>query len=159
MVEIRTAHIEDFKFLSKIFSLNVPKYFDDKELDDFKKYFIKNVKTYSIIKLNNKIIGGAGYVMENESTGRITWSFIHPNFHRQGFGKKIVVHCMNSLKDFKSLEIWQKIAHQWVIGLPGLEPMKTLSVANLANLESALRIINTSGIVLILEWKYYRMVK
>ena len=63
MVEIRTAHIEDFKFLSKIFSLNVPKYFDDKELDDFKKYFIKNVKTYSIIKLNNKIIGGAGYVM------------------------------------------------------------------------------------------------
>ena len=25
MVEIRTAHIEDFKFLSKIFSLNVPK--------------------------------------------------------------------------------------------------------------------------------------
>lgn len=104
MVEIRTAHIEDFKFLSKIFSLNVPKYFDDKELDDFKKYFIKNVKTYSIIKFNNKIIGGAGYVMENESTGRITWSFIHPNFHRQGFGKKIVVHCMNSLKDFKSLE-------------------------------------------------------
>ena len=104
MVEIRTAHIEDFKFLSKIFSLNVPKYFDDKELDDFKKYFIKNVNTYSIIILNNKIIGGAGYVLESESTGRITWSFIHPNFQRQGFGKKIVVHCMNSLKDFKSLK-------------------------------------------------------
>ncbi len=66
MVEIRTAQKQDFKFLSKIFSLNVPKYFDEKELDDFKNTFIKNLKTYFIIKLNNKIIGGAGYVMENK---------------------------------------------------------------------------------------------
>ena len=39
MGEIRTAQIEDFKYLSKIFSLNIPKYFDEKELVDFKKYF------------------------------------------------------------------------------------------------------------------------
>ena len=43
MVVIRTAQKQDFKFLSKIFSLNVPKYFDKKELYDFKKYI--NSKT------------------------------------------------------------------------------------------------------------------
>jgi len=104
MVVIRTAQIEDFKFLSKIFALNVPKYFEKKELDDFKKYFIKNFNTYSILILNSEIIGGAGYVMENELTGRITWLFIHPDFHRKGFGKKIVAYCMNKLRDVKSIE-------------------------------------------------------
>ena len=104
MVVIRTAQIEDFKFLSNIFSLNVPKYFEIKELDDFKKYFIKNINTYFVIMLNNVIIGGAGYVIENELTGRVTWSFIHPDFHRQGFGKKIVLLCLNKIRDVKSIE-------------------------------------------------------
>ena len=35
MVVIRTAQKQDFKFLSKIFSLNVPTYFDKKELYEF----------------------------------------------------------------------------------------------------------------------------
>ena len=62
MVEIRTAQKQDFKFLSKIFSLNVPKYFDKKELDDFKKYFnSKNLESYFIIESQGKIIGGGGY--------------------------------------------------------------------------------------------------
>ena len=37
MALIRTAQKQDFKFLSNIFFLNVPKYFDKKELDDFKR--------------------------------------------------------------------------------------------------------------------------
>ena len=51
MAIIRSAQKQDFKFLSKIFSLNVPKYFDKKELNDFKKYFnSKNLESYFIIE-------------------------------------------------------------------------------------------------------------
>ena len=51
MAIIRTAQKQDFKFLSKIFLLNVPKYFDKEELDDFKKYFnSKNLESYFIIE-------------------------------------------------------------------------------------------------------------
>ena len=59
MVVIRTAQKQDFKFLSKIFSLNVPKYFDKKELDDFKEYFnSKNLDSYFIIEYQGKVLGG-----------------------------------------------------------------------------------------------------
>ena len=69
MGEIRNAQIEDFKFLSNIFSLNVPKYFDEKELVDFKKYFdSKNIESYFIIESQGIILGGAGYAYENIKT-------------------------------------------------------------------------------------------
>ena len=64
MVVIRTAQKQDFKFLSKIFSLNVPKYFDKKELYDFKKYFnSKNLESYFIIEYQGKVLGGVGMHM------------------------------------------------------------------------------------------------
>ena len=56
MAVIRSAQKQDFKFLSKIFSLNVPKYFDKKELNDFKKYFnSKNLESYFIIESQGKV--------------------------------------------------------------------------------------------------------
>ena len=61
MALIITAQKQDFKFLSKIFFLNVPKYFDKKELDDFKKYFnSKNLESYFIIESQRKVLGGGG---------------------------------------------------------------------------------------------------
>ena len=106
MVEIRTAHIEDFKFLSKIFSLNVPKYFDKKELNDFKKYFnSKNLESYFIIESQGKVVGGGGYAYENMKTARICWLFIDPNYHGFGFGKKLVNYCIKILKNNRRLNV------------------------------------------------------
>ena len=49
MGETRTAQIEDFKFLSKIFSLNVPKYFDEKELVDLRVRYLNSIVDYFIV--------------------------------------------------------------------------------------------------------------
>ncbi len=106
MGEIRTAQIEDFKFLSKIFSLNVPKYFDEKELVDFKKYFdSKNIESYFIIESQGIILGGAGYAYENIKTARICWVFIDPNYHSMGLGKKLVNYCIEILKNDNQLNV------------------------------------------------------
>jgi hypothetical protein len=44
MVSIRIASLKDLNCLIEIFTLNIPKYFHEKELIDFKKYFIsKNI--------------------------------------------------------------------------------------------------------------------
>ena len=106
MVVIRTAQKQDFKFLSKIFSLNVPKYFDKKELDDFKKYFnSKNLESYFIIESQGKVVGGGGYAYENMKTARICWLFIDPNYHGFGFGKKLVNYCIKILKNNRKLNV------------------------------------------------------
>ena len=106
MVVIRTAQKQDFKFLSKIFSLNVPKYFDIKELNDFKKYFnSKNLESYFIIESQGKVVGGGGYAYENMKTARICWLFIDPNYHGFGFGKKLVNYCIKILKNNRKLNV------------------------------------------------------
>ena len=106
MVVIRTAQKQDFKFLSKIFSLNVPKYFDKKELDDFKKYFnSKNLESYFIIESQGNVVGGGGYAYENMKTARICWLFIDPDYHGLGFGKKLVNYCIKILKNNRRLNV------------------------------------------------------
>ena len=106
MAVIRTDQKQDFKFLSKIFSLNVPKYFDKKELNDFKKYFnSKNLESYFIIESQGKVVGGGGYAYENVKTARICWLFIDPNYHGFGFGKKLVNYCIKILKNNRKLNV------------------------------------------------------
>ena len=106
MVVIRKAQKQDFKFLSKIFSLNVPKYFDKKELDDFKEYFnSKNLDSYFIIEYQGKVLGGGGYAYENIKTARICWLFIEPNYQGMGFGKKLVNYCIKILKNNRKLNV------------------------------------------------------
>ena len=106
MAVIRAAQKQDFKFLSKIFSLNVPKYFDKKELNDFKKYFnSKNLESYFIIESQGKVVGGGGYAYENMKTARICWLFIDPNYHGFGFGKKLVNYCIKILKNNRRLNV------------------------------------------------------
>ena len=106
MAVIRSAQKQDFKFLSKIFSLNVPKYFDKKELNDFKKYFnSKNLESYFIIESQGKVVGGGGYAYENMKTARICWLFIDPNYHGFGFGKKLVNYCIKILKNNRRLNV------------------------------------------------------
>ena len=106
MAIIRKAQKQDFKLLSKIFLLNVPKYFDKKELDDFKKYFnSKNLESYFIIESQGKVIGGGGYAYENIKTARICWLFVDPNYHGFGFGKKLVNHCIKILENDRKLNV------------------------------------------------------
>ena len=106
MAVIRTAQKQDFKFLSKIFSLNVPKYFDKKELDDFKKYFnSKNLESHFIIESQGNVVGGGGYAYENMKTARICWLFIDPDYHGLGFGKKLVNYCIKILKNNRRLNV------------------------------------------------------
>jgi len=108
MVIIRTAQRQDLKFLSKIFSLNVPKYFHEKELIDFKKYFnSKNIENYFALISKGKILGGAGYAYENKETANICWVFVDPSYHNKGLGTKLVNHCMDILKTNEKLNCIQ----------------------------------------------------
>ena len=108
MVIIRNADHTDLNFLIKIFTLNIPKYFDKTELDDFKKYFnSNNIETYFIIESEGKILGAAGYAYKNKQTANICCVFIDPDYHSNGLGTKLVNHCVDILKRDDQLNVIQ----------------------------------------------------
>ena len=106
MVIIRKALPSDLNCLVRIFTLNIPKYFHEKELRDFKKYFnSNNIETYFIIESEGKIFGASGYAYENKQTARVCWVFVDPNHHSNGLGKKLVNHCIDILKRDNQLNV------------------------------------------------------
>ena len=108
MVSIRIASPKDLNCLIEIFTLNIPKYFHEKELIDFKKYFIsKNIENYFVIISKGKILGAAGYAHENKETANICWVFVDPSYHKNGLGTKLVNHCVNILKANEKLNTIQ----------------------------------------------------
>ena len=108
MVSIRKAKPSDLNFLNQIFFLNIPKYFHEKEFEDFKKYFNSNhIETYFIIESEDKILGAAGYAYENKQTANICWVFVDPGFHSNGLGTKLVNHCIDILKKDNQLNVIQ----------------------------------------------------
>ncbi|MDH7445867.1 GNAT family N-acetyltransferase [Aquimarina sp. 2201CG14-23] len=103
---IRPYTLSDRKQLVDIFILNTPKYFDQKEIQDFEAYLELHGDTYLTIEYDGEIVGGMGcYVDENDTSGRITWIFFHPNYTGLGLGKKAVAYC---LKTFTSNPLVEK---------------------------------------------------
>ncbi|NLU91490.1 GNAT family N-acetyltransferase [Chitinophaga sp. Ak27] len=81
--------------LIDIFQLNVPRYFDPKEIEDFRQYLARHSDTYLTIEHDGKIVGGAGYYINTiHHSGSITWIFFHPDVAGRGLGKEVVAYCM-----------------------------------------------------------------
>ena len=100
---IRPYRSIDKEDLLKVFRLNVPKFFDKKEITDFEKYLDQNGETYLTIEVDNTIVGGTGYcINEDDKSGRITWIFFDPSYAGHGLGKQSVEYCLKLLsKDSK----------------------------------------------------------
>ncbi|NVO09102.1 MAG: GNAT family N-acetyltransferase [Bacteroidales bacterium] len=102
---IRNYHPGDKGKLIDIFKLNVPKFFDEKEISDFEKYLDNNLDTYLIIEQNNYIVGGFGYYIDNEDgSGKITWIFLHPEKAGRGLGTQAIEYCLSKLRENKSVK-------------------------------------------------------
>ena len=96
---IRAFQSTDREKLIEIFKLNVPKYFDPKEVHEFAKYLDHHSDTYCTVEYENKIVGGVGYyIKNNDRSGSITWIFFHPEYAGLGLGKLAVEYCLQVLK-------------------------------------------------------------
>jgi N-acetylglutamate synthase-like GNAT family acetyltransferase len=96
---IRSYHPSDKESLIDILQLNVPKYFDAAEVNEFINYLALKSDTYLIIEHENKIVGGVGYeIRESDRSGRINWIFLHPGYSGIGLGIQAVEHCLAILR-------------------------------------------------------------
>ncbi len=104
---IRSYKEEDRPRLIEVFNLNVPEHFAAAELKDLEGYLDKLPETYSIIEVDDKIVGGVGCVVEKDLSGSITWIFTDPEYARRGLGKMAVEHCFDILKQDKRVTVFK----------------------------------------------------
>lgn len=104
-IRIRAFKPSDTPVLVEVLKLNVPRYFAESEIDDFKNYLLKEAEQYFVIENAGKIIGAGGInFTDGGVTGIISWDFIHPNFHRKGIGTQLLQHRLQIFRKLKSVE-------------------------------------------------------
>lgn len=103
----------------EVFKQNVPQYFAVKEIADFEQFLAvfeaemtaeptKLQTEYLVLEYNNEIIGCGGFGISHTDPTAVTfiWGFVHPKFHKEGFGKQLFLHRLAQLKtQFATLPI------------------------------------------------------
>lgn len=91
------------------FKSNVPLYFTEEEITDFENFLDRLEKgsddgnpgnTYFfVVVLNEKVIGCGGFGDRyNDNIISLAWGLIHKDFHKRGFGKKLLLHRLEQIK-------------------------------------------------------------
>lgn len=102
---IREYNSNDKSILLDILKLNVPKYFAESEIIDLNNYLDHEIDKYYVLVFENQIIGAGGINFEEDNTiGKISWDFIHPNFQGIGAGTKLLKHRLEILKSMNSIK-------------------------------------------------------
>ena len=103
---IRAYQEEDKGALVELLELNTPKYFDPSELSEFMTYLDQEREDYFVYELADQGILGAGGInrLDNGKTGRISWDFVHPQFHRKGIGGQLLRYRLSLLKEDPKIE-------------------------------------------------------
>jgi ribosomal-protein-alanine N-acetyltransferase len=101
---IRNYKNEDKGNVLALFRLNVPTYFSPEEEKGLIYYLDHEIEKYFVLEVKNKIIGCGGInFAENKAIGKISWDFMHPDYHGQGFGTMLLKHRLDILKEMKGL--------------------------------------------------------
>lgn len=103
---IRPFENLDKPALFKIFMLNTPDFFAVEEKKDFEAYLDEHAETYFVVEEYGVIVGCGGYHFNVTKTeGRISWDLFHPEYRGKGFGRQLVSHCLEAIKNEPSVEI------------------------------------------------------
>lgn len=105
-MRIRPFKTTDTELLIDIFNHNTPKYFAKHELNEFLNYLqTPHANTYFVLEENDRIIGGAGYeIRKSDTSGRINWIFLHPDYKSTGNGRQVVEQLIQLIKADTSVD-------------------------------------------------------
>lgn len=85
--------------------MNVPKYFAQEEIEDFRLYLDNEVELYYVAQLNGQIVGAGGINFEeNHTIAKISWDFIHPNYQQDGIGTSLLAHRLLHLQTMNEVQ-------------------------------------------------------
>lgn len=100
-----------------IMQLNVPRYFDEAEVEDFIQYLDNFRESYFVVELEYKIVGSGGINYFPESgMARISWDIIDPDYQGKGFGKELLQQRISEIKNNQAIHLVQVRTTQLVYG-------------------------------------------
>jgi N-acetylglutamate synthase-like GNAT family acetyltransferase len=86
------------------FKSNVPAYFTNEEVQDFETFLTRldsdsNKTRFYVIHDDTKIIGCGGFGdKDNKGIISLAWGLIHKDFHKKGYGKKLLLYRIDQIK-------------------------------------------------------------
>ena len=102
---IRPYHPSDKQPLLEILKLNVPTYFDQKEVGEFEEYLKEYATTYLTVEHLDKIVGGTGYLLtDNNTIGHVRWIFFHPDSAGRGLGGEAMEYCLAAFRSVPTVK-------------------------------------------------------
>lgn len=103
-ITIREYTNSDREECVKAFKSNVPLYFSNQEVFDFAN-FLERIESgvdkipYYVICYNQELVGCGGYAIDkNKEIFTLAWGLIHRDFHKKGFGEKLLLHRLEKIK-------------------------------------------------------------
>ncbi|WP_255555260.1 GNAT family N-acetyltransferase [Flavobacterium sp. NKUCC04_CG] len=102
---IRPYHPSDQPELLVLFDLNTPQYFSADERDDLIDYLNHHSERYFVVELEGQIVGAGGInFSEDQTVGRISWDFFHPEYQGKGLGSQLTQYRIELLKQLDHVQ-------------------------------------------------------
>jgi len=108
-IQIRSYENKDKKGLLNLLSLNIPTYFHPAELEDLTNYLDKEIEDYFVLEVNSNLLASGGINYDEDGhTAKISWDIVHPEYHKQGLGSRLLIHrlaCIRSNPSIKNITV------------------------------------------------------
>lgn len=103
--DIRAYRPGDRAAVLRLFRLNTPAFFAPAEEADLIRYLDEELEYYFVVESAGAIIGSGGFNFSgDETTGKISWDMLHPDFQGMGIGSSLLKHRLERLQAFDGLE-------------------------------------------------------
>ena len=108
-IHIRPYENKDKEGLLNLLSLNIPTYFHPNELEDLANYLDKEIEDYFVLAVNSNLLASGGINYDKDGhTAKISWDIVHPEYHNQGLGSRLLIHrlaCIRSNPSIKKITV------------------------------------------------------
>ncbi|HJA16417.1 MAG TPA: GNAT family N-acetyltransferase [Candidatus Butyricimonas faecavium] len=105
LVKIREYEITDKEAVMNLIRLNIPKYFAPEEEADLNHYLDQEREIYYVLLFEEQIIGCGGInFADNNTTGKISWDILHPEYQGKHLGSQLLKHRIEKIKTIASIK-------------------------------------------------------
>jgi ribosomal-protein-alanine N-acetyltransferase len=103
-ISIRPYETHDQEAVLHLLQLNTPAYFAEEEQEDFIHYLTTERELYYVLLYNQEIVGCGGInFADNNTTGKLSWDIIHPDYQGKSLGTKLLHHRIVQLKSIDTI--------------------------------------------------------
>ncbi|GAA4518080.1 GNAT family N-acetyltransferase [Sphingobacterium thermophilum] len=92
-IVIRKYKNEDFEPLVRVLEQNIPQYFAESEIEDYRNFLTNELEDYYVLEMEESVVGGGGINYDRaKKIAKLSWDLLLPQYHNQGLGKLLLDH-------------------------------------------------------------------